>query len=120
MQLLCQLDDIKEGHSRGFNIGDIAIIAIIKEQQLYLYRNRCPHRGINLEWLPDQFLDADRQLIQCATHGALFLIHSGQCVQGPCLGQSLEAIPFTVSEGAVFIDLKSDQPTDTPRLDSED
>ena len=106
MQLLCQLNDIKEGHSRGFNIGDIAIIAITKEQQLYLYRNRCPHRGISLEWQPDQFLDADRQLIQCATHGALFLIHNGQCVQGPCLGQSLEYIPFTIKDGKVFVDLQ--------------
>jgi nitrite reductase/ring-hydroxylating ferredoxin subunit len=31
-------------------------------------------------------------MIQCATHGALFLIESGECVAGPCAGQSLQAL----------------------------
>ena len=107
MQLLCKLSDIEEGGSRGFSLDDKAIIAIIKDGGLYLYHNRCPHRGINLEWLPDQFLDADKQLIQCATHGALFLIHNGQCVQGPCLGEQLEAIPYTLEGDQVMVELKA-------------
>ena len=41
--------------------------------------------------MPDQFLSADLQLIVCATHGAQFEIHTGRCVSGPCLGQSLQA-----------------------------
>ena len=102
-QLLCRLSDIEEGQARGFKLGEIAVIAVIKEGQLYLYRNSCPHRGINLEWMPDQFLDADRQLIQCATHGALFLIDNGQCVQGPCLGQRLEAIPYQLDGEQVLL-----------------
>jgi nitrite reductase/ring-hydroxylating ferredoxin subunit len=40
--------------------------------QAYVYLNRCPHRGVGLEWHPDQFLDPSNSLIQCATHGALF------------------------------------------------
>ena len=60
--------------------------------QVYVYANRCPHRGVPLEWQPDAFLDTSASLIQCATHGALFLIESGECVAGPCEGESLRVI----------------------------
>lgn len=59
---------------------------------MYVYKNRCPHRGVGLEWLPDQFLDSSASLIQCATHGALFLIEDGECIAGPCEGKSLTAL----------------------------
>ncbi|MBS7661970.1 Rieske 2Fe-2S domain-containing protein [Pseudomonas lalucatii] len=92
MKRLCAPDELAEGQSRGFVIEDDKLLAVRKDGRVYLYRNRCPHRGIALEWLPDQFLDASASLIQCATHGALFLIDSGECVAGPCAGQSLEAL----------------------------
>ncbi len=107
MQPLCLLSDLEEGSSRGFELADTAIIAVKKQGQLYLYHNRCPHLGVNLEWQPDQFLDADGQLIQCATHGALFLIDSGQCVQGPCLGQQLQPIDYQLQGEQVLVDLQS-------------
>ncbi|MEE8263379.1 MAG: Rieske (2Fe-2S) protein, partial [Gammaproteobacteria bacterium] len=40
-------------------------------------------------WVPDQFLDETGNLLQCATHGALFRIEDGFCVAGPCTGASL-------------------------------
>ncbi len=116
MQTLCRLDEIEEGHARGFSLDQLAIIAIKKQGKVYLYHNSCPHRGINLEWQPDQFLDADRELIQCATHGALFLIENGQCVQGPCLGDHLKPIEYTIQDQQIMVDLAaySDQPQASP------
>ncbi len=64
--------------------------AVRRDGIAYFYINRCPHRGIPLEWQPDKFLDQSASLIQCATHGALFLIESGECVAGPCAGQASE------------------------------
>ena len=55
------------------------------------YVDSCPHTGAPLNWEPDRFLDIDQRYIQCATHGALFRIDDGLCVQGPCAGQSLAA-----------------------------
>ncbi len=111
MQPLCLISDIQEGSARGFSIGTDSVIAVRKAGQLHLYHNRCPHRGINLEWMPDQFLDADRQLIQCATHGALFLIDSGRCVQGPCLGQQLQPVPFQIDGDRVMVAI-TEQPAE--------
>lgn len=86
---LCAADELAEGQSRGFALAELQLLLVRREGQVYAYQNRCPHRGIPLEWQPDQFLDASNSLIQCATHGALFLIESGECVAGPCSGQSL-------------------------------
>ncbi|MFI8384686.1 Rieske (2Fe-2S) protein [Pseudomonas sp. NPDC079086] len=105
MLRLCAPDELAEGQSRGFEIAEEKLLAVRKDGQLYAYRNRCPHRGIPLEWLPDQFLDASASLIQCATHGALFLIESGECVAGPCAGQSLQELAIREDDQGIWIDL---------------
>ncbi|MBU2157691.1 MAG: Rieske (2Fe-2S) protein [Gammaproteobacteria bacterium] len=105
MLRLCAPDELAEGQSRGFEIAEEKLLAVRKDGQLYAYRNRCPHRGIPLEWLPDQFLDASTSLIQCATHGALFLIESGECVAGPCAGQSLQEFAIREDDQGIWIDL---------------
>jgi nitrite reductase/ring-hydroxylating ferredoxin subunit len=62
------------------------------EGRVVAYRNACPHTGGELDWNERDFLDADGQLIVCATHGALFEPASGRCVAGPCRGATLEAV----------------------------
>jgi nitrite reductase/ring-hydroxylating ferredoxin subunit len=56
-----------------------------------------------LEWQPNQFLDYEKQFIQCATHGALFGIDDGICIAGPCPGEQLEALPVEVRDGEVWL-----------------
>lgn len=92
MKFLCTSAELVDASSRGFEIGGQKVFAVRREGRVYAYQNRCPHRGVGLEWQPDQFLDPSASLIQCATHGALFLIESGECVAGPCAGQSLTAL----------------------------
>ena len=104
MLRLCAPDELLEGQSRGFELAGEKLFAVRKDGQLHAYRNRCPHRGIALEWLPDQFLDASASLIQCATHGALFLPESGECVAGPCAGQSLQQRPCHIRDQHVWLD----------------
>ena len=80
---LCAPQELAEGQSRGFVLDQLNLLAVRRDGQVHAYINRCPHRGIALEWRPDDFLDDSRSLIRCATHGALFLIESGECVAGP-------------------------------------
>ncbi|MEH6471185.1 MAG: Rieske (2Fe-2S) protein [Halopseudomonas sp.] len=103
MDQLCHIDDIPNEQPKGLMWGQQSLIAIKWNGQLHLYLNRCPHRGIPLEWLPDQFLDLERQFIQCSTHGALFQIETGECIQGPCQGQSLEPIRYTLIDEMICI-----------------
>jgi nitrite reductase/ring-hydroxylating ferredoxin subunit len=95
-QRLCHSDEIPEQGSKGFIVNGQKIFGIKKHGKIYLYRNSCPHIGIALEWVEDQFLDQSNSMIQCANHGALFVIENGKCVVGPCSGQSLVAVPFEI------------------------
>jgi nitrite reductase/ring-hydroxylating ferredoxin subunit len=105
MKFLCAGADLGEAKSRGFEIDGNKLFAVRRSGQAYVYLNRCPHRGVGLEWQPDQFLDPSNSLIQCATHGALFLIEDGECVAGPCAGQSLIAINCREDEQGLWIDV---------------
>lgn len=107
MITLCHIDDIEEGTSKGFDIGNKGVFAVKKDDQIFVYYNYCPHLGTQLEWQEDQFLDSDGALIQCSTHGALFMIDSGQCVLGPCKGKHLKAIPFVLGNGFVMVEEQS-------------
>ncbi len=102
---LCHLNDLNDGQSKGFERRGQRLFVVRQGERVVAYHNRCPHLGIDLEWLDDQFLDAEGHFIQCAMHGALFLIDSGLCISGPCQNQSLSPIPCDVREGEVFITL---------------
>lgn len=103
--LLCHLEDLPDPGSKGFQVSGRAVFAVRHGQRVFVYENRCPHRGIPLEWVPDQFLDSSGQLIQCASHGALFLPESGECVAGPCAGAHLKPVAsHQDNEGRVWLD----------------
>ncbi|MEJ6655554.1 MAG: Rieske (2Fe-2S) protein [Pseudomonas sp.] len=100
---LCRLDDIADPGSKGFLVQGRQLFAVRQGPQVFVYANRCPHRGIPLEWVPDQFLDSSGRLIQCASHGALFLPESGECVAGPCSGASLTPLACRIEDGQVWL-----------------
>ncbi|MFL0798032.1 MAG: Rieske (2Fe-2S) protein [Cellvibrionaceae bacterium] len=103
MHFLCNISDIPENGSKGFELENLRLFAVQKRGEIFIYKNICPHAQLPLEWVPDQFLDNNKELILCSSHGALFQIHDGLCVTGPCIGQSLEAIPFSVKNQQIFI-----------------
>lgn len=80
------------------------LFLVRKGQHVYAYRNSCPHTGGPLDWVPDQFLNREGDLIQCATHDALFQIESGLCVSGPCSGERLTAVRVAIADGAVWLE----------------
>ena len=100
---LCASNELAEGRSRGFTLDSLQLFVVRKDGQVYAYRNRCPHRGVGLQWQPDSFLDDSASLIRCATHGALFLIDSGECVAGPCAGQALQALACQEKAGSIWL-----------------
>lgn len=103
MHFICAINDIEEGTSKGFTIGEQAIFVVKKDDVLHAYHNRCPHLGIELEYQEDQFLDSEGALIQCSTHGALFLIDSGHCVSGPCQGDNLTIAATRIEAGSLYL-----------------
>lgn len=104
---LCQLDDIEDRGSIGLvaelNGQRTSLIAVREGDAVFLYVNLCPHIGAPLDFEPGRFMNLERDHIQCAMHGALFRIHDGGCVQGPCTGEHLTPVASVLREGAVFL-----------------
>lgn len=63
--------------------------------------NVCPHAGRRLDWAPGKFLKSKDGLLICAAHGASFELERGDCVAGPCRGDSLRAVAVEVRDGQV-------------------
>ena len=104
------LSEISDPGSRSFLINDtaseLAGFVVRKGQQLFAYRNQCPHTGVTLNWAEDVFLDVHDSQIQCATHGALFTIEEGLCTWGPCVGESLQRLVIKIDNGGkIFIEI---------------
>ena len=100
--LLINSDQIEEGQSRGFIIDNTNLFIVRHQGQVVAYHNRCPHRKQPLEWLPNQFLDDDKQFIQCASHGALFTIEQGLCISGPCHRKSLTRLSVEERDDKIY------------------
>jgi nitrite reductase/ring-hydroxylating ferredoxin subunit len=105
MTVICGFDQVKEGGAKGFSIdtnsGHESLILTKRHGQFYAYLNVCPHLGVNLDWIEDQFLSEDGQYLQCATHTAWFRFEDGVCVAGPCAGDALTSCPIAVRDGFV-------------------
>lgn len=71
--------------------------------RFHAYVNRCRHMPTPLDFIRDQFLSEDRRYLMCYTHGALYEFGTGQCVAGPCKGESLYRLPVKVDEGKVLV-----------------
>lgn len=100
---LCQLHAIPDGAARGIDLDAQRYIVVRQADQVFVYHNRCPHLGIPLDWQPDDFMDMDAELLRCATHGALFIPDTGECVSGPCVGQFLIPVQISYSGDTVLL-----------------
>ena len=106
-RVICRLADLDEHGARGFKIGggDWALRGFVVRcgNEVRGYLNRCPHAGHPLDLIPDRFLTADRALILCSSHGALFDKDHGLCLAGPCAGQSLSPLSLVVLDELVLL-----------------
>ncbi len=103
---LCRLDDIPDGRARNFVIalraGRFHGFVVRRGNGVFGYVDRCPHMGLPLAQVLDDYLAPSGGAIACSWHGALFAIENGRCLGGPCAGAGLLGWPVDVVEGAVM------------------
>ena len=113
---LCRVDELAERQSRGFDPwgeGHDTVLLVRHGGDVYGWRDACPHHGgTPMAWRKNEYLNADRNRIVCAAHGAQFDIASGKCTLGPCLGQSLQRVDtFITTEQHIYIRRTSEEET---------
>ena len=100
------MNELEHGASKKFTLrrGDREIEALLVNFQgtHFAYVNRCPHTGITLDWVNNQFFSSDHRYLMCATHGAVFEPPSGECIWGPCVGLSLQSLPIDFDDGQIY------------------
>lgn len=74
-----------------------------RDGELHAFRNECPHWGVELDLGDGHFFDVELDRIYCKNHGALFMLPSGACETGPCLGRSLFRFDFRVEGDDVIV-----------------
>jgi len=103
---LCRVDAIPEDGvlaAEAMIDGEACDLLLTREAgEVRAFHNVCPHAGRRLDWAPGRFL-VDKGLLVCAVHGAMFRRDDGECVSGPCRGQSLVPVPVDVCEGQVHL-----------------
>ncbi|WP_374674944.1 Rieske (2Fe-2S) protein [Ideonella sp.] len=106
-QRVCASADL---HERGLAVVfDVTLwgqparaFALRFDGRVVAYMNRCAHVPTELDWQPGEFLDLDKRWIICSIHGATYEPADGQCVAGPCLGESLIALDVAERDGEVY------------------
>lgn len=105
--VLACLTDLPEGEPVAVEAmldGEAESLILFREgDAVRAWRNVCPHAGRRLDWSPGKFLRAKDGTLVCAVHGASFELGQGECVAGPCRGQSLSAVPTVVRDGQVIV-----------------
>ncbi|NWG74220.1 MAG: Rieske 2Fe-2S domain-containing protein [Rubrivivax sp.] len=104
---LCRADELAErGRAVLFDVlwrGEpVRAFALRFDGRVVAYVNRCAHVPSELDWLPGEFLDAERRWIVCAVHGATYEPADGRCVGGPCGRGRLQPIRVDERDGEVY------------------
>ena len=107
--VVARSEDLADGKTVKFKFvesgNDREGFVIRHRGKLRAYRNECRHIPVTLDWQENRFLSRDGCHLQCATHGALYEIDSGLCVDGPPTGETLRALDVFELMGDIVVTL---------------
>jgi nitrite reductase/ring-hydroxylating ferredoxin subunit len=104
---VCALADVGDGKARvvvfGKAWGAFELIVARTGAAVFGYVNECKHMPIALNLLDDDAVPTAKHHVICEHHCASFRFSDGYCVEGPCEGDSLDAVPLAIRDGRVVI-----------------
>jgi nitrite reductase/ring-hydroxylating ferredoxin subunit len=104
MSLIGNIEDFADNSSSSIQADYLALLVVKRAGQLFLYENKCPHTQDTLDPMGGSVTSDDGLLIHCQRHAAEFITDTGECVAGPCQGESLSAVAFTLSNDDIYLD----------------
>lgn len=104
MRTAVHIRHLSPGVARVLHVGAASYLLVGHADGVHAWRNRCPHMGLELDWREHRLLTDRCTYLRCGVHGALFRVHDGICVRGPCAGESLAAVEISTSRGFICFD----------------
>ena len=104
MSRIGNIDDFDDNSTSSIQVDYLELLVVKRAGQLFLYENKCPHTQDSLDPMGGSVASSDGLLILCQRHAAEFITDTGECVAGPCQGENLNAVPFTLSNGDIYLD----------------
>lgn len=104
MTRIAHVDDFPDNSSCSVDSERGSLLLVKRGSELYVYDNRCPHTGDSLDPMGGSIANAGALLVTCQRHAAEFVAETGECVAGPCQGEQLTPVPFTLAAGNIYLD----------------
>ena len=104
MSRIGNIEDFANNSSSSIQVDYLELLVVKRAGELFLYENKCPHTQDTLDPVGGSVASGDGMLILCQRHAAEFITDTGECVAGPCQGESLSAVAFTLSDGDIYLD----------------
>lgn len=93
----CPIGETEEGYPRE------ALVVRDAAGEVRAYLNECQHLPIPIDSGSGDYLSEDGQYLLCSTHGALYRLDDGMCIEGPCIGDALVPLPIELDDDGVWI-----------------
>jgi nitrite reductase/ring-hydroxylating ferredoxin subunit len=104
---LCAAADVTDGKSRIVAFGSgwtgVEVIVVREGERVYGYINECAHMAVPLNLLDDYGVETVKHRMVCDHHRASFRFADGFCVEGPCEGDALTAVPLAVRGDRIVV-----------------
>lgn len=100
-------DEVPDGESKEYVFGSglnaFRMFVVRSGDRWFAYLNLCPHYSLPLNVRDDEFLSRDGARIMCRRHLAIFRMEDGVCIDGACVGSSLETVPVSVDRAGMLV-----------------
>ncbi|MEM7136888.1 MAG: Rieske (2Fe-2S) protein [Myxococcota bacterium] len=107
---VCTDEELKIGDVRTAHLGHdrqgLPIMALVTRDRsgvVRAYRNLCRHLPVPLDGGTGELLTEDGAHLVCGTHGAIYRIHDGYCIEGPCEGLALHPLQCHRTPDGLYI-----------------
>lgn len=98
---VCALDDLEDGGSASFDVGDRRVAVIRVGESVYVIGDRCSHANVSLG---GGEVDTDECTIECPKHGSEFDLRTGKPLSLPAV-TPVPTYEVSVVDGDVILEL---------------
>ena len=101
---LCDVDDVKPGSARRFEVGAHRIAVVRIDDDFYAIGDTCSHADYSLS---EGEVDCDERTLECWKHGSQFSLEDGHPVSLPAT-RPVPVYSIALDDGAVYVSIGAD------------